>query len=109
MLNDKEIALLNDTYAVQFQKLGHLLQAKKEIEADEKAIKEELEEAFIKYGIKKFENEHVIMTYIAPSESKSINLKAFQDAEPVTYAELLEDYPKVTKKKGYIRFERPKK
>lgn len=109
MLNENELALLGDKYAVQFKQLGQLMTAKKEIEKEEKAIKAELEEVFTKYGIEKFSNEHIVMTYIKPSETKTVDLKDFQDAEPVEYAQLLQDYPKFTKRKGYIKFTEPKK
>ena len=38
-----------------------------------------------------------------PSEVVSIDLKEFQKKEPVAYAELLEDYPKVTKRSESLR------
>lgn len=108
MLAENELTLLGNKYAVQFQQLGKLMKAKKDIEKQEKAIKDELTEIFMKYGIEKFSNDHVVMTYVKPSETKTVDLKAFQDAEPVEYAQLLVDYPKVTKRKGYIKFTEPK-
>lgn len=109
MLNEKEIVLFEQKHLSQFKTLSELMVAKKELEKQEKSVKEELEAAFKEYGIKSLKNEYINISYVEESVTKSIDLEAFQDAEPVAFAELLTDYPKFNKRKGYIRFSLPKK
>lgn len=60
-------------------------------------------EAMLENGIKSIDNDLVKVTVTKASESTSIDLKEFQKKEPVSYAELLEDYPKVTKRAESLR------
>lgn len=39
---------------------------------------------------------------IAPTETKTVNLVALEEREPDLFNELMKDYPKVTKRAGYI-------
>ena len=108
MLNDKELQLFESKHLAKFQQLAAVAQAKKDAEKVEKALKAELLEQFEKYGIDKLSNDYINITLIKASESKSIDLKAFEDAEPVEYAQLLVDYPKITKRSSYLKFTLPK-
>lgn len=69
----------------------------------QKSIKEELLEQMGAYGIKTINNDILKITRVQASESTSVDLKSFAKKEPTVYAGLLEDYPKVTKRKESIR------
>ena len=75
----------------------------KQAKAKHDEMKAKLEAAMDEHGIKTIDNEYLKITRVEPSESTSVDLKAMQKAKPVEYAELLEDYPKVTKRKASIR------
>lgn len=66
-------------------------------------IKNQLIEGMDQYDIKSIDNDYCKISRVEASESKSIDLKAVKKEEPKLYAELLEDYPKVSKRKASIR------
>lgn len=97
VFEQKNLSLMNDFVAV--------LKHKKEVEKQEKMIKAQLEKEFEEAGIKSFECDFLKITRVAASESVSVDLKEFEKAEPENYAGLLKDYPKITKRKAYVRFD----
>ncbi len=80
-----------------------LTQPIKDAQAKLDGFKSELLEAMQNHDIKSIDNEFMKVTTVAASESTSIDMKAFEKAEPVEYAQLKEDYPKVTKRKASLR------
>lgn len=66
-------------------------------------FRDNLLEAMEKYGVKSIDNDVVKISLVEPSESITVDLKKFEKQEPVDFAQLLEDYPKVTKRKVSIR------
>lgn len=87
-----------------FKDMRAVTQIKKEAEVKEKEIKAELEKAMAQYDIKSIDNEYIKITRSSDSVTKSIDLKKLQDEEPRLYGELLEDYPKITTRRGGLRF-----
>lgn len=87
-----------------FKELNALKQQIKELERQEEELKKGIQNAMEHYGVKSFKNEYITISYVPESTSESIDLKALQANEPELYAELLEDYKKVTTRKGYVRF-----
>lgn len=87
-----------------FKELSELKKQRKALEEQEAKLKEGIENAMTHYGVTSFKNEYITISYVPESKSETIDLKALQSNEPELYAELLEDYRKVTKKKGYVRF-----
>lgn len=55
---------------------------KKQIEEQEKKMKEQLKAAMEKYGVKAFENEVVKFTYVAPTTRTTIDSKALKNDLP---------------------------
>lgn len=49
------------------------------------------------------ENEKIKVSYVAESELKSLDLKKIKNKEPQLYEELLDVYPKITKRSAYLR------
>ena len=87
-----------------FKQLADLKAQIKELERQQDEVKAGILEAMEHYGVKSFKNEYITISYVPDSETESIDLKALQAHEPELYDELLNDYRKVTKRKGYVRF-----
>lgn len=75
--------------------------AKKQIEEQEKNMKEKLLEAMEAYGVTKFENEAIKITYYAPSTVTSIDSTRLKTEKP----EIAKEYSKTSNKKSYIKIE----
>nr|DAI51522.1 MAG TPA: hypothetical protein [Caudoviricetes sp.] len=93
----------NQKHLVLFQNLKEIEQEKKKLETTSKKFKEELLNAMLEHGVKSIDNDFVKVTVTKASESVSVDLKELQKKEPRLYGELLEDYPKVTKRAESIR------
>lgn len=98
-----ELKIFEDKSLIIAQSLKSLKDKKEKIEKEEKDLKKTLENLFNEYNLKSFKNDYFSITKVEASESKSIDLKSMEKKEPELYEELLEDYPKVTKRKSYIR------
>ena len=99
-----EIQIFENQHLQVFKQLAEVTKTKKQLEDQEKKIKEHLEKAMDLYEIKSFENQYIKITRVNGSTSTSVDLKSMEKEEPKLYAELLEDYPKVTTRKQSIRF-----
>lgn len=99
-----QVQVFENKYLAQMQQLQQLVNQKKELEKIEKNIKKELEQAMDEHNIKSIDNEFLKITRVEASESVSIDLATMKKKEPDLYDDLLEDYPKVTKRKAYVRF-----
>jgi hypothetical protein len=75
--------------------------AKKQIEEQEKTIKEKLLAAMEAYGITKFENDTIKITYYAPSTTTSIDSTKLKKEQP----DIAKEYSKTSNKKSYIKIE----
>ena len=87
-----------------FKQLADLKAQIKELERQQDEVKAGILEAMEHYGVTSFKNEYITISYVPDSETETIDLKALQAQEPELYAELLNDYRKITKRKGYVRF-----
>ena len=90
-------------YLEDFKQLRLLEEEKKNLEYLSKQAKEKILQGMLKAGVKSIDNDFIKVMVTNPSEVISIDLKEFQKKEPVAYAELLEDYPKVTKRSESLR------
>lgn len=102
MSNDVQV--FEQQHMQAFQQLINIVKEKKQLEDQEKELKEKLKEAMDAYGIKSIDNRFLKITRVNGSTSTSINLKTLEKEEPKLYFELLEDYPKVTNRKAYLTF-----
>lgn len=75
--------------------------AKKQIEEQEKTMKEKLLEAMEKYSVTKFDNDIMKITYFAPSTSTSIDSTRLKKEQP----DIAKEYSKTSNKKSYIKIE----
>lgn len=104
MTEKTALARFGEKQLAAFKALSELTKEKKRIEETEKEIKEGIQDAMEHYGVKSFKNEYITLTYVPESTAETIDLKQLQNEEPELYEELLNDYKKVTTKKGYVRF-----
>lgn len=102
-MNNNELAVFEEKSLLFAQRLKILKTKKERLDKEEKDLKDIIEKLFDEYGLKSFKNEYFSISRVADSESKSIDLKDMEKKEPELYAELLEDYPKITKRKACIR------
>lgn len=72
---------------------------KKELETQDKLMREQLEKAMYEYGIKKFDNELISISYIEPSSSMTLDTARIKKLYPDIAAEC----SKTINKKGYVR------
>ncbi|MYU49141.1 hypothetical protein FYL20_08800 [Lactobacillus salivarius] len=86
-----------------FKDLKLLDNSIKELQNKQKRYKDELVKQMEQYNVKSIDNDFVKVTYVGPTQSTSVDLKAFKEKEPEEYDMLLNDYPKVTNRKGYVR------
>ncbi len=104
MSNQNQVQIFEQQHIQVFKQLADITKQKKLIEEQEKKVKEQLEKAMDAYDIKSIDNQYIKITRVNGSTSTSIDLKALEKEEPELYAELLEDYPKVTNRKPYLTF-----
>lgn len=68
-----------------------------------KKFEAELFSEMVKYDVKSIDNDVLKATIVSASTSESIDIKEFEKQEPVDYAQLKEDYPKITTRKPSLR------
>lgn len=98
-----EVKIFEDKSLIIAQNLKSLKNEKEKIEKEEKDLKDKLENLFNEYNLTSYKNDYFSISKVGESESKSVDLKTMEKKEPELYGELLEDYPKITKRKSYIR------
>ena len=98
-----EVVLFEQNQLDVMRKLSELNAEKKRIDALDAELRDKLVKAMDDYGIVNFKNDYVSITKVDATESVSVDLKALEKVEPDCYKGLIDDYPKVTKKKAYVR------
>lgn len=98
-----EITAFEQKNLEAFKHLAALTAAKKELEEQEKKIKDEILFAMELNGITSVDNEYVRISHIPESESVTLDAKAFRTNEPDLYNEVMDKYNKRAKKKAYVR------
>lgn len=78
---------------------GYLQEQLKELQATNAKVREAIKEAMEATGTKKFENENIVLTYIAPSERVGVDLDKFRTHHP----DLAEKFKKITSVKSSVR------
>ncbi len=83
------------------QSISDLKKQKDRLEAQDKKMREQLKAAMEKYGIKKFSNDFIAITYIAPTTRKGIDSKKLEAKYPDAYAACM----KVSNVKASVKIE----
>lgn len=93
------LAIMQTEAAGIIKSIAPLTLQKKKIEDQEKKMKEQLQKAMEKYGVKSFENETVKFTYVAPTVENRLDSKALKADLP----EVAAKYTKQSPKAGYVK------
>ena len=99
--NPQELTLFQTKAIAIMQEIADLDRMKKQLEAKDKVVRQELQEAMDKYGIKKFENDILKVTYVEPTTRSTIDSKKLKEELPA----IAEKYTKTTVVKGSVRIE----
>lgn len=81
------------------QKITSLMRLKKELDEQEKTLKQKLVQAMEAYNIKSFENEDIKMTYVAPTTRSSLDSAKLKKDHPA----IAEQYTKVSDVAASVR------
>lgn len=98
---DTELVTLDQRVPEVIKAITDLMTQKKQLEEQEKKMREKLQLAMEQCGVKAFENEVVKFTYIAPTERKSIDTTKLKKEHP----EIAEAYQKISKVKATVKIE----
>ena len=83
------------------QKIVDLNLQKKQLEAQDKDVRQQLEKVMGEYGIKQFENDLLKVTYVEPTTRTTIDSARLKKDLPA----VAEKYTKVSQVKGSVRIE----
>lgn len=81
------------------QNIADLCTAKKQIEAQEKELKDRLKQAMEQYGIKKFESDILNITYVAEGTQSKVDTTKLKKLHPY----IAKECSKVSKTSAYIK------
>jgi predicted phage-related endonuclease len=96
-----DVAVFQSKALVIMQTIAALDLQKKQLEAQDKEMRQQLQEAMDKYGVKKFENDILKITYVEPTMRTTIDSKKLKEELPA----VAEKYTKRTLVKGSVRIE----
>lgn len=99
--NPQELTMFQSKAMAVMREIAELDRMKKQLEVKDKAVRQELQEAMDKYGIKKFENDILKVTYVEPTTRTSIDSARLKKELPA----IAEKYIKTSHVKGSVRIE----
>ena len=99
--NPQELTLFQTKAMAVMREIAELDRMKKQLEAKDKVVRQELQEAMDKYGIKKFENDILKVTYVEPTTRTTIDSARLKKELPA----VAEKYTKTSQVKGSVRIE----
>lgn len=94
-----EVVDLNKQVPNVIKAISDICVQKKKLEEQEKAMKESLQKAMEQYGVKKFENEVISVTYVAPTVRNSIDSAKLKKELP----DIAKKYNKQSKVSASVR------
>lgn len=93
------LQLFQQGEATVINRIENILKAKKQLEEQEKQLKEKLKEAMEFYGVKKFESDHLTLTYVEETTTTTIDTSKLKKK----YPEIAKECSRETKKSAYVR------
>lgn len=81
------------------KQITNLIQMKKELDEQEKQLKQKLVEAMEKYNVKSFENDQIKVTYVAPTTRSTIDSTRLKKDHP----DIVEQYSKTSNVSASVR------
>ena len=100
---ENELVLFEQKSLAVMQELRKIKEEKERLEKIDADLRSKLQVVMDEYGVTNFKNDYVTISNVAPTESVTVDLKKLKENEPECYEGLIEDYPKVTKRKGYVK------
>lgn len=85
------------------ERLKEIKELKDRLEAEEKEIKAEMLDELKKLGKDNYKDEYAELSVVAATQTVSIDTKAIEKKDAELYVTLMKEYPKVTKRAGYLR------
>ena len=98
-----DVALFNNNYMATMQRYADLDATIKELTETRDTVRAEIQRAMQDYNVVSIDNDIMKITRVAPSVSTTIDTKALRIADPDTYEELLDKFPKSTHRKESLR------
>ncbi len=100
---DEETALatFQSQHIAVLKQIASVVNMKKQCEAQEKELKDQLKKAMEEYGVKKFESDILNITYVAETTSTSVDSAKLKKL----YPKIAEECSKTSKKSSYIKVE----
>ena len=99
MDDTEQLQIFQQGQVAVIQQIADLAIAKKNLEEQEKDLKEKLREAMEKCNIKKFESDILTITYVAETTATTVDSKALKEKHPDIYAKC----SKVSPKSAYVK------
>ena len=96
-----EVVKLDQKVPEVIKAITDIVTQKKQLEEQEKVMREKLQAVMEQCNVKSFENESVKFTYVAATERKSIDSTRLKKEHP----EIAEAYQKVSKVKASVKIE----
>ena len=100
---ENKVAVFEQNNMMAFLELQALERQSEEIEARKAEVRGILTNGMEQYGITSIDNDIVTITYVSPSESTTLDTKKLRAQEPKTYNDLMKQYAKTTKRRGYVK------
>lgn len=97
----QEMTVFQSKAMVFMQKIADIDAQKKLLETEDKLLRQELQKVMDEFGIKKFENDILKVTYIEPSTRTTIDSARLKKELPA----VAEKYTKTSQVKGSVRIE----
>lgn len=101
MDGENGLTLFKSNALALMESIAELDKQKKTIEAQDAAIRQELQKAMDKYGVTSFENDILKITHVAPTTRTSIDSARLKKELPA----VAEKYSKVSNVKGFVKIE----
>lgn len=98
---ETEVVSLDQKVPQAIKAMTDLLTQQKELEQKVSDMREVIKAAMEQYGVKSFENDDIKITYVAPTERKSIDSTRLKKEHP----EIAEAYQKVSQVKASVKIE----
>lgn len=100
---ENELVLFEQKSLAVMQELKKIKEEKERLEKIDADLRSKLQVVMDEYGVISFKNDYVTISNVVPTESVTVDLKKLKEKEPECYEGLIADYPKVTKRKGYVK------
>lgn len=99
-----EVQAFENKYLAVMTAIAIHTQQEKNLAAQSKKLKEELEKAMDEHGITSIDNDLIKITRVEATTSTSLDVTKLKAEEPQLYGELIGDYPKVSNRKAHVKF-----